>query len=128
MVELNTLDGFTIITEIIDKIEPCRQHLSFYHLTILSELIPKVYEYSFNRIGRHEKIECGLVYYENTNAKFFWALGLMCLEWTLGILDQMSKEGHCYKHIKPCPESVDFHRELYELCKKSFLEVLESHT
>jgi hypothetical protein len=58
-----------------------------------------------------------------------WALGLISQEWILEILRLKTVDGHCYTHKsktgKPCPNGSQFHKELYEICQKSFKEASE---
>jgi len=97
--------------ELIDSIIPARLH-------------PEIMNYAFSKIGRFEKKECKLQYTEYHNEVYFWGLGFLCLEWTLGILKQKSEEGHCNAHEVPCTDASSFHSELYQICKKSIKELI----
>jgi hypothetical protein len=90
------------------------------------KLIPRIYDYGLSKIGCFSNSFCDLNYDEKSNEMFFWTLGLMSLEWVLGILNLKLSEGLCEKHVEPCEESIEFHKEMFERCKKSIQEVLDS--
>jgi len=116
-------DGYEIIGNVLG------QPSGF--LDLLSRLLPHVFEYGKKRIGKHENPECATVYTEYHVETFFWSLGLISFEWILEDLRRKTKEGHCHTHKektgRPCPKGSAFHGQLYELCKKSFTEVIEAH-
>jgi len=90
------------------------------------KLIPLIYDYGLSRIGRFSNSICDLKYTEKSNEIFFWALGLMSLEWALGVLNLKISEGLCEKHLEPCEDSIEFHKEMLKMCKKTIQEVLDS--
>jgi hypothetical protein len=122
MVEVKT--GYQIIADILAQPDVVVQsQVDFPKL--LERLVPYVKEYSRKRIETHKNLDCGTIYAENSLEHLIWALGLICEEWTLEILRLKTVNGHCYTHKLPCPNGSQFHKELHEICQKSFKEALE---
>ena len=117
-------NGYQIIADILAQSDVvCQSKVDFPKL--LDRLEPCIEEYSRKRIGTHKNLDCGTTYSENSLEIKIWALGLICQEWILEILRLKTLNGHCYNHKLPCPKGSQFHRELYEMCQKSFKEALE---
>lgn len=118
-----------MIDKTIAKVRALNNQYPFKDIVL--ELYDPIKEYTRKRIGEQKQLECNLVYNEDKLEMLFWALGLMSLEWTLGILRKKTEEGHCNVHRKQagdfCQQASDFHRKLYEQCKRTFNEVLEAH-
>lgn len=116
-------DGYDIIQQIIGRIEI--QEL----LTRLGPFIPN---YVNERVGRWQNPECGTFYSGNGSQSpesIFWALGLMSVEWILVDLQQKTRETHCNTHKRQtggsCDKGREFHKRMYEACKKSFEDAIK---
>lgn len=85
-------------------------------------------KYAKERVGAFVRTEHETGYsIEGNNLEILiWALGLICMEWSLENLGRKSNIGHCQKHKDnlPCNEGVKLHKEMYDACKKSFEEVI----
>jgi hypothetical protein len=120
MCEENKLNGYEIIQGSLSS------PMSIQELAL--KLVPGAIEIGRSRIGTKSNPECKTEYNEVSLEIFVWALGLMCQEWILENLNRKSNDGHCWTHKqqnqKPCSMGADFHKNLYEECKKTFREVL----
>lgn len=89
--------------------------------------LDKVKQFAMNEFKPRENVECKVVYSRDSPELFLWALGLICEIWTLNLLKQKAKGGHCYTHKeqngKPCPKGTKFHKELFLEAKESFEEI-----
>jgi hypothetical protein len=116
------VDGYKIIQNALS------QPNGLYELTL--SLVPGAIEISRKRIGTKSNSECSTEYSEKHVETFLWALGLMCQEWILENFRRKSMDGHCWTHKQKdgqrCMKGAEFHKKLYEECKKSFEAVLTS--
>jgi hypothetical protein len=122
MAEEDRLNGYNIIQNAL--LSP----LTFYELVI--KLVLGALEINKVRIGEKSNQECGTIYNERSVDTFIWALGIMCQEWILENLRKKSAEGHCWTHKQntkqPCEKGAEFHKSLYEECRRTFEEVLKT--
>lgn len=122
MSEENKLNGYEIIQKTLSSPN------GFYELAL--KLVPGAVEIGQIRIGKKSNPDCGTEYAESHVEIFIWALGLMCQEWVLENFSRKSIDGHCWTHKQiqqvPCKKGSEFHKNLFEECKRTFEEVLRS--
>jgi len=124
MTEEKKLNGYDIIQQILPQVS------SLYSYMLGLGLVPPAIDVARDRIGTKSNSECQTTYTEHHYEPFIWALGLICLEWIMEDLRRKAEEGHCHTHKKelgrPCEKGSEFHKALYEECKKSFEDVLKN--
>jgi hypothetical protein len=122
MSEENKLNGYEIIQRALSSPD------GIYELAL--KLVPGAVEIGRSRIGNKSNPECATEYTEAHVEIFIWALGLMCQEWVLENFSRKSEDGHCRTHKQtqqvPCKKGSEFHKNLYEECKRTFEDVLRN--